>query len=141
MRYTKSLTKNHEFKRLYNKGKSAASKYVVVYFTKNRKPENGLGITVSSKLGGAVQRNRIRRRLKEIYRLNEHTLHKGFNIVIVARQRSRYAQWNELESSCLFLFKKLGLTKNEPLDTASFPKDIINTHDKVDNANNERSTG
>jgi len=113
MRYTKSLTKNHEFKRLYSKGKSAASKCAVVYCKRNYSAENRLGITVSTKLGGAVQRNRIRRRLKEVYRLNEHTLRTGYNIVIVARTRCSYAGWNELESSVLTLLKKLGLDNKE----------------------------
>jgi len=120
MKFTTSLTKNYEFRRLYNKGKSAASKYVVVYcirnnsfrnagYGKNNGSENRLGITVSTKLGGAVQRNRIRRRLKEVYRLNESSLRKGYSIVLVARQGSRYAEWNELTSSVLSLFNKLGL--------------------------------
>jgi len=109
MRHTISLTKNYEFKRLYNKGKSAASKYVVVYCIRNKTTGNRIGITVSTKLGGAVQRNRIRRRLKEIYRINEHLLRTGFNIVLVARMKSRYARWSELESSVLSLFEQLGL--------------------------------
>jgi len=109
MEFTNSLTKNHEFRRLYNKGKSAASKCAVVYCIKNHKPENRLGITVSTKIGGAVQRNRIRRRLKEVYRLNEQSFCVGYNIVLVARLRSRYAGWSELESSVLYLFNKLGL--------------------------------
>jgi len=109
MNNTTSLKKNHEFRRLYNKGKNAASKCVVVYCGRNGKPENRLGVTVSTKLGGAVQRNRIRRRLKEIYRINELTLRVGYDIVLVARMRSRYAGWNELESSVLYLFGKLGL--------------------------------
>jgi len=112
MRYTSSLRKNHEFRRLYNKGKNAASKCVVVYCNRNGKAENRLGITVSTKLGGAVQRNRIRRRLKEIYRLNEPTLRTGYDIVLVARMRSRFAGWNELESSVLALLDKLGLVKD-----------------------------
>jgi len=112
MKFTSSLNKNYEFKRLYNKGKNAASKCVVVYCLRNNKAENRLGITVSTKLGGAVGRNRIRRRLKEIYRINEHTLHKGYSIVLVARQRSRDAKWSELESSVLSLFSKLGLIRN-----------------------------
>jgi len=100
---------------LYNKGKTAASKYVAVYCMRNYrcKSENRLGITVSTKLGGAVERNRIRRRLKEIYRLNEHSLLTGYSIVIVARQRSRYAKWSELVSSTLSLFKKLKLVIND----------------------------
>jgi ribonuclease P protein component len=109
MHYTKSLTKNHEFRKLYNRGKSAASKFVVIYCIRNGTEENRLGITVSTKLGGAVERNRVRRRLKEIYRLNEHSLRAGYNIVLVARLRCRHAGWSELEASVLSLFSKLGL--------------------------------
>ena len=108
-----SLTKNYEFKRLYNKGKSAASKYVVVYCARNNKAINKIGITVSTKLGGAVRRNRIRRRLKEIYRLNEQSLRKGYNIVLVARLQSRDAKWKDLESSVIYLFNKLGLNHEQ----------------------------
>lgn len=109
MKFTTSLKKNHEFKRLYSKGKSAASQCVVVYCRKNYLPGNRFGVTVSTKLGGAVQRNRIRRRLKEIYRLNESKLTAGYDIVLVARMRSRTAEFAELNSSVLSLLKKLGI--------------------------------
>jgi len=114
-----SLTKNHEFKRLYNKGKSAASKYVVVYSARNNSAVNRLGITVSTKLGGAVKRNRIRRRLKEIYRLNEPDLRRGYNIVLVARHGSRDAKWKDIESSVLYLFRKLGLIQSSDFAAGS----------------------
>jgi len=107
MKFTTSLKKNHEFKRLYNKGKSAASQCAVVYCRRNGSPGNRLGVTVSTKLGGAVQRNRIRRRLKEIYRINEGKMSAGFDVVIVARMRSRYSGFGELESSILSLLRKL----------------------------------
>ena len=113
MKLTTSLKKNHEFRRLYNKGKSAASQCVVVYCKRNGRVGNRLGITVSTKIGGAVQRNRIRRRLKEIYRLNEYTLRAGYDVVIVARVRSRFASYRELESSVLTLFKKLDLNEGK----------------------------
>jgi len=74
--------------------------------------ENRLGVTVSTKLGGAVQRNRIKRRIKEIYRLNEDKLPTGYDIVIVARMRSRFAGYRELEASVMSIFVKLGLTGN-----------------------------
>jgi len=109
MKFTLPLTRNNEFKRIYNKGNSSASKFVAVYCMKNYGSGNRLGITVSTKLGGAVQRNRIRRRLKEIYRLNEQVLSKGYSIVIVARQKSKDAGWDELQSSVLYLFSKLNL--------------------------------
>jgi len=124
MKFTSSLTKNYEFKRLYNKGRNVASKYVVIYCTKTGKPENRLGITVSTKLGGAVQRNRIKRRLKEIYRLNENSVRIGYNIVIVARMRSRDAGWSDLQSSVLSLFYKLDLiNKTENSDERVRDKD------------------
>ena len=111
MKFTTTLKKNHEFKRLYNKGKSAASQCAVVYCRRNGKTENRLGITVSAKLGGAVRRNRIRRRLKEIYRLNEGALHTGYDIVIVARMRARLAAYREIERSVMSLYRKLGIIR------------------------------
>jgi ribonuclease P protein component len=107
LKVTTSLKKNYEFRRLYNKGKSAASQCAVVYCRRNGKAENRLGLTVSAKLGGAVQRNRIRRRLKEIYRTNEDKMAPGYDVVIVARQRSRHAGYSEIETSVLSLFRKL----------------------------------
>ena len=107
MKFTSSLKKNHEFKRLYNKGKSAASQHAVLYCRRNGRGENRLGFTVSTKLGGAVERNRIRRRLREIYRLNEDKMRVGYDLVIVARGRSRGAQYHELEKSVLALMRKL----------------------------------
>ena len=112
MKFTTPLKKNHEFKRLYNKGKSAASQCAVVYSRRNGGSENRLGITVSTKLGGAVQRNRIRRRLKEVYRLNEELIVTGYDIVLVARMKSRYTRFSDLESSVLSLFKNLKILKN-----------------------------
>ena len=111
MKFTTSLKKNYEFKRLYTKGKSAASQYIVIYIRRNNSNQNRLGITVSKKIGGAVQRNRVRRKLKEIYRLSEVKLNPGHDIVIVARVKSRDAKYHELETSVLSLFKKLKLSK------------------------------
>ena len=111
MRFTSSLKKNHEFRRLYNKGKSAVSRCAVVYCRRNGTAVNRLGVTVSTKIGNAVHRNRVRRRLKEIYRLNEEKLAPGHDIVIVARVQSRYVEYRELESAVVALFKKLNITR------------------------------
>ena len=66
MDFRSTLKKNYEFKRLYNKGKTAVTPYMVVYALKNHKGIRRVGYTVSTKLGKAVVRNRIRRRLREI---------------------------------------------------------------------------
>lgn len=107
-RYT--LKKNSDFRRLYAKGKSAVNPYMVVYCRRNRGGENRLGYTVSVKLGGAVVRNRVRRRLREVYRLSSPQLKQGFDIVIVARARSASAPFSRLRDAFLSACETLELT-------------------------------
>lgn len=111
MRSTVTIKRNHEFQRLYRRGKSAATPCMAVYCRKNRQPGNRLGFTVGKKVGCAVQRNRVRRRLREIYRLHEHELTPGYDIVVVARVKAVYAKYAQLEKSFLSLADKLGLRK------------------------------
>ena len=109
VRYT--LKKNSDFRRLYTRGKSAVTPYLVVYCRRSRGDVNRLGYTVSTKLGHAVVRNRVRRRLREIYRLNAGRLRSGYDIVIVARSRCVGADYRKMEASFLKACDKLGLMK------------------------------
>lgn len=109
-----TLKKNSDFRRLYSKGKSAVNPYVVVYCRRNREKHNRLGYTVSTKLGHAVVRNRVRRRLREIYRLNAPQLKSGYDIVIVARMRCVGAEYKKMETAVLEAFKKLELLEEHP---------------------------
>ena len=109
MKYSVSLKRNHEFRRLYNKGTSAATPSMVIYCRRNGKAENRLGMTVSAKLGNAVCRNRIRRRLKETYRVNEDKLRRGYDVVIVGRLGARNAPWKALNGEFRRICGKLGL--------------------------------
>ena len=113
MQFSKSLKLNHLFRRLYQKGRSAANKYLVVYCRRNGLQENRIGLTVSAKLGHAVVRNRIRRRLREIYRLHESGFCPGWDIVVVARSRAVDATYQKLEGAYLSLADKLGLLRKE----------------------------
>lgn len=110
-RYT--LKKNSDFRRLYSKGKSAVNPYLAVYCRKNRSDTNRLGYTVSTKLGHAVVRNRVRRRLREIYRLNAASLSSGWDIVVVARVRCVGAEYASIEAAFLDACRRLGLTAEE----------------------------
>ena len=85
MKHTIALKQNHEFRRLYNKGRSAVSPYFAIYCRKTNRPISRLGITTGVKLGNAVKRNRARRRIRELYRTNEAWLAPGYDIVVVAR--------------------------------------------------------
>lgn len=109
MIFTSTLKKNYEFHRLYRKGKSAVTPCLVVYAKASRRDGNRVGFTVSTKLGKAVKRNRVRRRLREIYRLHESEIARGTDLVIVARGRAVSADYRQLESAYMTALKKLEL--------------------------------
>ena len=109
MQFTTTIKNNHEFRRLYAKGRSAVTPTLVVYMRRNRLDGNRVGYTVTTKLGHAVVRNRVRRRLREIYRLHESELRTGADLVVVARGRSVSARYRDLERDFLAASEKLGL--------------------------------
>ena len=113
MKHTAPLKENHLFRRAYNRGKTAADSRLALYVRRNGRRNNRLGFTVSTKLGCAVVRNRVRRRLREIYRLNEDKLARGVDVVVVARVRAASSDYHRREKSCLKLADKLDLLKKE----------------------------
>ena len=113
VRHTVSLKQNHEFRRLYQKGKSAVSPDFAVYCRRNGRPGSRLGITTGVKLGNAVKRNFARRRIRELYRTNESKLIPGFDLVVVARTKLLFGRYQDVERSFLHLMKKLGLIATE----------------------------
>lgn len=116
MKHTVSLKQNHEFRRLYGKGKRAVSPYFAVYCRRTGRPYSRLGITAGTKLGNAVKRNRVRRRIRELYRTNEDRLSPGYDIVVVARTRAVFARYAELERSFLQLMRRLGIADSQGRD-------------------------
>lgn len=111
MKRAVTLKENHEFRRLYRKGASAVGAGMVVYCKKNRLGRNRLGLTASTKLGKAVVRNRARRRLREVYRLNTPAMKQGYDVILVARGRTVTASWAELNATFLRLCGKLDLLR------------------------------
>ncbi|MEG1592786.1 MAG: ribonuclease P protein component [Oscillibacter sp.] len=109
MKRAVTLKENYEFRRLYQRGSSAVAGGMVLYCRKNHLGRNRLGITTSVKLGHAVVRNRARRRLREVYRLNGDKLKTGYDLVLVARGRTGSMPWLELNATFLRLCEKLNL--------------------------------
>jgi ribonuclease P protein component len=104
---TVSLKENRDFRRLYHRGQTVVGTCMVLYTQPNRQDINRLGITASTKVGGAVQRNRAKRRLKESFRTMG--LKNGFDIVIVARTRVVTAPFDMIQKEMRMLFNKLKL--------------------------------
>ena len=112
MKFSSSLKLNHIFRRLYHTN-GVADGYLVLYARRNRTQENRIGITVGKKLGKAHIRNRTRRRIREVYRLNEAAFQPGWDIVVVARSRCVDAPFDTLTKSFLNLAEKARLLRED----------------------------
>jgi len=111
MRNTVPIKKNFEFLRIYKKGKFFVGKYLVLYVLKNNSDINRLGVTVSRKFGKSVRRNRIKRLIKENYRLFEDVIKKGYDLVFVARNQKEMPDFQEIKKEMKYLLKKLNMNE------------------------------
>ena len=112
MKFSSALKLNHIFRRLYAT-QGFANPMLVLYARPNRLGVNRVGITTGKKLGHAVVRNRARRRLREVYRLNEQRFKPGYDIVVVARSRCITADFQKLTKAYLSLAQKAGILTEE----------------------------
>ena len=139
-----AISENHLYKKVYAKGTKAVCKHIVVYVLTDyhasrlarenplKKKVNRLGLTVSTRLGGAVVRSRVRRILRAAYQKldKEQNLKKGKLIVITARDAAVKAKSTDIYSDLLYAAKKLSL-----LATGEPEKPVGNTHsNKADNS-------
>ena len=73
-----------------------------------------VGFTVSKKVGNAVERNRVRRRIREIYRLNKAKMLPGYDLIVVARVRAVETDYQKLDRTYLRLLEQLDLLREDP---------------------------
>ncbi|CDZ75742.1 ribonuclease P protein component [Peptoniphilus sp. ING2-D1G] len=102
------LRKNIDFQRVYKKRNINGNKHITVFFKKNGLDHKRVGFTITKKLGNAVTRNKLKRRLREIYRLNFDLLREGYDYVFVMKKSSVDLSYNELERSFKHICKKIG---------------------------------
>ncbi|WP_026895537.1 ribonuclease P protein component [Clostridiisalibacter paucivorans] len=100
-----TLKTNRDFRKVYDKGKSRSNRLLVIFFIKNGYDYNRVGFSTTKKLGNSVVRNKIKRLIKESYRLNGYRIKKGYDIIFLARVRSRDAEYHDIESAVIHLFK------------------------------------
>ncbi len=97
--------RNREFQTVYESGESFANRNLVMYVLPNHTEENRVGISVSKKVGNSVVRHRIKRIIRESYRLNCDNVISGLDIVMIARKEAKAKSYQELEESMLHLYR------------------------------------
>lgn len=117
------IRENHLFVKAYSRGKKSVEKTVVVYVLKDlhakrlqhahpqKKRINRVGLTVSKRIGGAVQRNRVKRIIREGLRLTqrEYVLKTGFLLVIVARDAALQAKSTQIQRDLISALRRLDM--------------------------------
>ncbi len=81
-----SLRKNHEFRRVYKKGRRLSFSYGTVFFLSNGLTFNRYGFSVSKKVGGSVKRHHVKRLFYECLRRRNKDIKQGYDLVVIARK-------------------------------------------------------
>jgi ribonuclease P protein component len=116
MKYTESLKKNKDFQIIYKRGTSFANRFLVMYVLENHTEKNRLGISVSKKVGNSIVRHRVKRLIKESYRLHEDIFNSGLDIVVIARVSTKDCSYSEIEKAMLHLASLHKIRKEDGCD-------------------------
>ncbi|MBC8590883.1 ribonuclease P protein component [Wansuia hejianensis] len=105
------LRKNMEFKKVYDCGKNYWNRNLIMYVKTNNLDKTRVGYTITKKIGNSVVRNKIRRRMKEIYRLNFHNIKEGYDIVFIPKKNVVNMSYDQLENSFLHIMNMARVLK------------------------------
>ncbi|MBE6005089.1 MAG: ribonuclease P protein component [Lachnospiraceae bacterium] len=92
-----SIKKNKDFQITYKNGRSHATGALVMYVIENNLSYNRIGISCSKKIGNSVVRHTFARKMREIFRLNDHKIKKGLDIIVVIRFKANYCDYSQLD--------------------------------------------
>lgn len=104
---SKRLTARREFVDVYDRGRRASTSCFALFAVRNALGHSRIGLTVGRKYGNAVARNRIKRRLREIFRLNRASLAAPLDVVVNVRAPATTAAYRQLETEFLRAFSDL----------------------------------
>ncbi|MBV8350968.1 MAG: ribonuclease P protein component [Verrucomicrobia bacterium] len=117
------LSRSSEFNLVKASGKSWNGKHLVLAtLTRDTDAPSRIGILATRRLGNAVIRNKVRRKIREIFRLNQYRIRKGFWLVTIARFSSAAATYRELERDWLRLAERASILA--PSSYGSHPADL-----------------
>ena len=103
------LTKRKEFAYIFRKSQSVASKYLILNYIPTKLDDFKVGFSVSKKIGNAVTRNKVKRKLRESFRLNVNKVNTKHNYIVVARKGIEELNFNEIQNNLIYVLKKANL--------------------------------
>lgn len=104
-----SIKKNYQFKYIFNKGKTVNLKKIKIYYVKNQYNRNRIGITLTKNLKNIVQRNRLKRLIRESYYLLNKEAKQGYDIVVFAKYYNQNFKMQDLYIELKQAFIKAGI--------------------------------
>lgn len=109
------LTRSEDIKNVRQDGKSFAHRSIVLYILPNQYQENRIAIIAGRSVGGAVQRNLAKRRLRSAFQSIRQDIAQGFDVALIARKRILTLPYTNLLNEMRSLFGKAGLLKDKAL--------------------------
>jgi ribonuclease P protein component len=104
-----------DYLKIQRSGRKTGGRYFIILSLDNKLPDSRFGITVSRKTGNAVTRNRVKRRIKELQRLNRDCIIPGKDIVVIATREAPKTTFEKMKMEYADLIRRAGLTR-EPSD-------------------------
>ncbi len=107
------IRKKKDFSYLYRKGRATRGKYFNLICLPNSLSYSRMAVVASKKIGNAVQRNRARRRIRELFRRNKELLMLSLDMIIVTKRGVHEASWEDLQSQYFSMIQTLGDKKQK----------------------------
>lgn len=102
------LTDKRDFQRIFHHGQSFANRYLVMYYLKNRSNDTfRVGFSVSKKVGKAVVRNRVKRLLREAFRLEKDRIEEPIDFVVIARPSAAELDFEKIQQNVQHLLRNM----------------------------------
>ena len=103
---SEKLRRPADFNRVYSEGKKIGDARLALFFGPFASENTRLGVSVSKRIGNAVTRNRVKRLLREAFRLNKHRMKKGYDLLFVARAGVRDLKFRQVEAVVMELLRR-----------------------------------